>query len=144
LAKTDTLFLCWQQHTLLLSSSFNSLSHLSLLPKYTTSMTGRGTVYKLKSKVVLTHLLYSWIMHYLLELWTVDLALICFLSLLFFFSVFLFILVFTFTFLYFGLRQRVQCDVTCDSHTIHKVWWNCDIKKNITLVFTVIYFLSEC
>ena len=43
------------------------------------------------------------------ELWMVDMALICFLSLLFFFCfLFYFILVFIFTFLYFGLIQRVK------------------------------------
>jgi len=45
------------------------------------------------------------------ELWTVNLVLICSLSVLFFYFFFYFILVFTFTFLYFGYRQKVWDNV---------------------------------
>ena len=47
----------------LLLFSFNPLSSPSFLPKYTISTASRGVTYKLKSKVVLTHLLCSQITH---------------------------------------------------------------------------------
>jgi len=37
-----------------------------------------------------------------------------------FFSIFPFIFIFSLSFLYFGLRQRVLCNVSCDGHKLQR------------------------